>query len=75
MNEGFVDTFRHFYPDQGEAYTFWSYMRGARGKNVGWRLDYFVVSKRFVDTNICDNVIRSQVFGSDHCPLTLFVKA
>ena len=69
----FVDTFRHFYPDKEKAYTFWTYMMNCRAKNVGWRLDYFVTSKRFVDTKVCDNVIRDQVFGSDHCPLTLFI--
>ncbi|TRY68497.1 hypothetical protein TCAL_02487 [Tigriopus californicus] len=73
LKEDFVDTFRHFYPDKEKCYTFWTYMMGARAKNVGWRLDYFVVSKRFVDSNICDNAIRSEVFGSDHCPSTLFL--
>lgn len=69
----FVDTFRKFYPDKEGMYTFWTYMMNARAKNAGWRLDYFVVSERFVDTNVCDNVIRNQVFGSDHCPSTLFL--
>ncbi len=68
-----MDTFRHFYPDRTSAYTFWTYMMNARAKNVGWRLDYFVVSKRFVDSNICDIAHRDMVFGSDHCPITLFL--
>ena len=72
LNEGFVDTFRHFYPDLEKKYSFWTYMMNARSKNVGWRLDYFVTSKRLVD-QICDNQIRDQVFGSDHCPSTLFL--
>ena len=72
LNEGFVDTFRHFYPDLEKKYTFWSHMANARSRNVGWRLDYFVTSKRLVD-QICDNQIRDQVFGSDHCPSTLFL--
>ena len=72
LNEGFVDTFRHFYPDQEKKYSFWTYMMNARAKNVGWRLDYFVTSQRIVD-KICDNQIRDQVYGSDHCPSTLFL--
>jgi len=72
LNEGFVDTFRHFYPDLEKKYSFWTYMMNARSKNVGWRLDYFITSKRLVD-QICDNQIRDQVFGSDHCPSTLFL--
>ena len=72
LNEGFVDTFRHFYPDQEKKYSFWTYMMNARSKNVGWRLDYFVTSQRFVD-KVCDNQIRDQVYGSDHCPSTLFL--
>ena len=73
LKEGFVDTFRHFYPDELKKYTFWTYMMNARAKNVGWRLDYFVVSKRLVTPSVCDNQIRDQVYGSDHCPSTLFL--
>lgn len=72
LNEGFIDTFRHLYPDVTGAYTFWTYMMNARAKNVGWRLDYFVISERFSE-HLCDNVIRKDVFGSDHCPVTLFL--
>ena len=72
LKENFVDTFRHFYPNEEKKYTFWTYMMNARAKNVGWRLDYFVTSKKIVD-KICDNVIRDQCFGSDHCPSTLFI--
>ena len=72
---GFTDTFRHFYPKKEKAYTFWTYMMNCRAKNVGWRLDYFLASKRFVDGHVCDNVIRDQVFGSDHCPISLFMKS
>jgi len=67
-----VDTFRHFYPDQEKKYTFWTYMMNARSKNVGWRLDYFLVSESMMD-KVVDNVIRDQVYGSDHCPSTLFL--
>uniref|UniRef100_A0A1I8Q9U7 exodeoxyribonuclease III n=1 Tax=Stomoxys calcitrans TaxID=35570 RepID=A0A1I8Q9U7_STOCA len=70
---GYVDTFRHLYPERKAAYTFWTYMGNARSRNVGWRLDYFLVSQRFVK-RVVDNCIRSQCMGSDHCPITLFLK-
>lgn len=73
LKMGFVDTFRHFYPTQEKAYTFWTYMGGARAKNVGWRLDYFIASERLLG-KVVDNVIRKDVMGSDHCPITLFLK-
>ncbi|XP_058451653.1 recombination repair protein 1 [Malaya genurostris] len=72
LSLGFVDTFRQLYPDQKGAYTFWSYMGNARSKNVGWRLDYFIISER-LNSRVVDNVIRSEVYGSDHCPITLFL--
>ena len=70
---GYVDTFRHLYPDRKGAYTFWTYMGNARARNVGWRLDYFIVSERFV-SRVVDNCIRQQCLGSDHCPITLYLK-
>ncbi|CAM4550504.1 unnamed protein product, partial [Lepidochelys kempii] len=69
---GFTDTFRHLYPDTPHAYTFWTYMMNARAKNVGWRLDYFLVSMRLLGA-LCDSKIRSQAMGSDHCPVTLYM--
>ncbi|KAH0952985.1 hypothetical protein HN011_011317 [Eciton burchellii] len=69
---GFVDSFRLLYPDKEGAYTFWSYFANARNKDIGWRLDYFLVSDRIKD-KICDNVIRKQVYGSDHCPVILYI--
>ncbi|KAJ2950387.1 hypothetical protein O0L34_g8630 [Tuta absoluta] len=72
LDAGFVDTYRHFHPDHTGAYTFWTYMMNARAKNVGWRLDYFLVSARLLAA-VCDNVIRSEVYGSDHCPIALFL--
>uniref|UniRef100_A0A1A9WXC9 DNA-(apurinic or apyrimidinic site) endonuclease n=1 Tax=Glossina brevipalpis TaxID=37001 RepID=A0A1A9WXC9_9MUSC len=69
---GYVDTFRHLYPELKGAYTFWTYMANARARNVGWRLDYFLVSERFLK-KVVDNCIRSQCKGSDHCPITLFL--
>ncbi|KAK2154944.1 hypothetical protein LSH36_253g04042 [Paralvinella palmiformis] len=72
LSEGFVDSFRELYPEEKGAYSFWTFMGNARAKNVGWRLDYFIISER-LKPNLCDNVIRKDVFGSDHCPITLFM--
>ncbi|XP_072942262.1 uncharacterized protein Rrp1 [Epargyreus clarus] len=72
LGEGFVDTFRHLYPNKTGAYTFWTYMFNSRAKNVGWRLDYFIVSQRLLPT-VCDSVIQEKVYGSDHCPISLFL--
>ena len=72
LNQGFVDTFRDLYPDKTETYTFWTYMMGCRAKNVGWRLDYMLVSSRLLD-NVADCIHRDQVLGSDHCPITLLL--
>ncbi|XP_017097053.3 recombination repair protein 1 isoform X2 [Drosophila bipectinata] len=68
---GFVDTFRHLYPDRKNAYTFWTYMANARARNVGWRLDYCLVSERFL-SKVVEHEIRKQCLGSDHCPITIF---
>lgn len=67
-----VDVFRFLNPDKKECYTFWTYMRNAREKNVGWRLDYFLMSKRWLK-KICDCIIRSDVYGSDHCPVSFYL--
>jgi len=72
--EGFVDTFRHLNPDKEGAYTFWTYMANARAKNVGWRLDYFLVSKSLLP-RVCDSVIRPDILGSDHCPIVLLLNS
>lgn len=70
IQSGFVDTFRFFYPEQTDAYTWWSYMFNARAKNVGWRIDYFCVSEALKD-HLKDAVIHKDIFGSDHCPVGL----
>lgn len=67
---GFTDSFRYLYPDREQAYTWWSYRSNARATNAGWRIDYFVVSDRIAD-RIRDVVIRDDIFGSDHCPVTI----
>lgn len=72
LGDGYVDTFRHLYPDKEAAYTWWSYMRNARGTNSGWRIDYFIVSEG-LKSSIKDAVIYSDILGSDHCPVGLLV--
>jgi len=73
LNAGFIDTFRHFYPDKENAYTWWSYMFNAREKNVGWRIDYFCVSEALKD-RLIDASIHDDIMGSDHCPVELVIK-
>ncbi|MGJ8677140.1 MAG: exodeoxyribonuclease III [Akkermansiaceae bacterium] len=70
VDAGFVDTFRHFYPDKTDAYSWWSYRAGARGKNVGWRIDYFCVSAPLMN-RVSQASIHSDVLGSDHCPVSI----
>lgn len=70
LDSGLVDTFRHVYPDKKDAYTWWSYMAQARTKNVGWRIDYFLVSKA-LQAAVKDALIYDSVLGSDHCPVGL----
>lgn len=65
---GLVDSFRHFYPEKKEAYSWWSYRAGAREKNVGWRIDYFLVSKSFISA-VNSAFIMPEIMGSDHCPV------
>ncbi|MCC8168586.1 MAG: exodeoxyribonuclease III [Clostridiales bacterium] len=73
LDAGFTDTFRYFYPDRTDAYSWWSYMRQARDKNIGWRIDYFLASKT-LDGKLVDAQIYSDVLGSDHCPVGLEVE-
>jgi len=69
---GFIDAFRYFYPEQ-ETYTFWSYRFNARAKNIGWRIDYFLVSKSLLP-KIKSISIHSDIYGSDHCPVELNIQ-
>ncbi len=71
LEHGFVDIFRNLYPDKVQ-YTWWTYISNARARNVGWRIDYFLVSKNLVP-RIRDVIIRDEVPGSDHCPVTLIM--
>ena len=70
LDRGFTDTFRHLHPDATDCYTWWSYMFHAREKNVGWRIDYFLTSRRLSD-RITATPIYSDILGSDHCPVGL----
>ncbi|MTT33316.1 exodeoxyribonuclease III [Terrilactibacillus sp. BCM23-1] len=70
LNAGFVDTYRYLHPDQEGAYTWWSYIMKARAKNIGWRLDYFLISERIKEKMINASIL-SDVMGSDHCPIEL----
>lgn len=70
LEAGFIDTFRYLYPDRTDAYTWWSYMPKVRERNVGWRIDYFLVSAR-LSAYLLDARIDSEVTGSDHCPVVL----
>ena len=70
LESGFIDTFRYLYPDKEEAYSWWSYMGRAREKNVGWRIDYFIVSDDIKD-KIEEASIYPEIMGSDHCPVGL----
>ena len=70
LEAGFIDSFRYLYPDKEDAYTWWSYMGKAREKNVGWRIDYFIVSDS-VKNKIKEAKIISNIYGSDHCPIGL----
>lgn len=72
LDAGFSDTFRTLYPEQTDAYTWWSYRFSARAKNVGWRIDYFIVSSSVMD-KVSDSVIYPEVLGSDHCPIGLHI--
>ena len=73
VENGFIDSFRYFYPDQTDTYSWWSYMGNARAKNVGWRIDYFVVSESLKD-RLEDAKIHPQVMGADHCPVELDIR-
>ena len=73
LRSGFIDTFRHFYPDQRDIYSWWSYRFQARQKNVGWRIDYFLASENLKD-RLRGAAIHTEIFGSDHCPVELTIE-
>lgn len=67
-----VDVFRYLNPVKKGCYTYWTFMRNARERNIGWRLDYFIISRRWLDKT-CDCIIRNDVYGSDHCPVSIYL--
>lgn len=73
LKAGFIDTYRYLYPDKENVYTWWSYMRKAREKNVGWRIDYFIVSND-IKNKIKEARIYEDIMGSDHCPVELEIE-
>lgn len=73
LSHGYIDTFRHFYPDMKDIYSWWSYRFSARAKNAGWRIDYFVVSDGLKD-RLVDAKIHVNIMGSDHCPVELEIQ-
>ncbi|NEY72615.1 exodeoxyribonuclease III [Bacillus mesophilus] len=72
LTSGFIDSFRHLYPDKEESYTWWSYMRQVREKNIGWRIDYFILSSKLKDL-LKESDIHSTILGNDHCPICIEV--
>ncbi|MFD1850879.1 exodeoxyribonuclease III [Oceanobacillus bengalensis] len=73
LDSGFIDTLRFFHPDEDDIYTWWSYMKTIRERNVGWRIDYFITSEKLIDS-LVDSVAHTKVMGSDHCPIMLEMK-
>jgi len=73
LASGYTDAFRHLYPEEKDAYTWWSYMGRARDKNIGWRIDYFLVSE-ILRPNILEAMIYPDVMGSDHCPVGIYLE-
>lgn len=73
LDSGFIDSFRFLYPEKQGAYSWWSYMPKIRERNIGWRIDYFILSDRLKDS-IIDAQIHSEVLGSDHCPVALEIE-
>ena len=72
LASGFVDTFRHFYPDLEQAYSWWSYRFNSRAKNTGWRIDYFLTTEDLID-KVEDSRILPNIMGSDHCPVEIII--
>jgi exodeoxyribonuclease III len=73
LENGFIDSYRYFYPEKEGSYTWWSYMRNVRERNIGWRIDYFIVSERLEDQLVTAD-IHFDIMGSDHCPVVLEMK-
>lgn len=72
LDSKFIDSFRFLYPDKAEVYTWWSYMSNVRERNIGWRIDYFLLSEK-LKTSLKEAEIHSHIMGSDHCPVVVQV--
>lgn len=73
LDAGFIDTFRYFHKGEPDHYTWWSYMKNVRARNIGWRIDYFLVSERFIGA-VKEAIVYKDVYGSDHCPIGVEVE-
>ena len=73
LNSNFTDSFRYFYPDKTDAYTWWSYMGNSRSKNIGWRIDYFIISEK-LEKRLKSATIYPDIYGSDHCPIGIEIE-
>ncbi len=73
LDSGFIDTFRFFYPDRTDIYSWWSYRFQSRSRNTGWRIDYFIASERLKD-RLEGAEIHTEIYGSDHCPVELRIR-
>lgn len=73
LESGFIDTFRYFNPDKTDSYSWWSYIGNCRSRNIGWRIDYFIVSNSIID-KVSNSTIYSDVYGSDHCPIGINIR-
>lgn len=73
LESGFVDTYRYFNPEKKDSFSWWSYIGNCRARNIGWRIDYFLVSKSIID-KVSNPIIYNDVFGSDHCPIGIDLK-
>ncbi len=73
LESGFIDSFRYLYPDLSDRYTWWSYIGHVRARNIGWRIDYFILSESYQD-HLKDAIIYSDVYGSDHCPIGIEIE-
>lgn len=73
LDSGYIDTFRYYNQEVGDVYTWWSYMKGVRERNIGWRIDYFLVSKNLIN-KVENTMVYSEIHGSDHCPIGIDIR-
>lgn len=73
LDSGYIDTFRYYNQNVGDVYTWWSYIKGVRERNIGWRIDYFLVSKNLID-KVENTMVYNEIRGSDHCPIGIEIR-